>query len=109
MAENVQPGNLQAALENHERNKRTTDIPLFYGNPALDKISPLDLIERIEAAAKVPADTTQHQKARAIAGALLQRLQQCFGKTGIQCVGALRPVQRELAKTVLLLNPQRCG
>ena len=54
MAEqNVQPGNLQAALETHERNKRTTDIPLFYGNPTLDRISPLDLIERIEAAAKV--------------------------------------------------------
>lgn len=44
MAEdNTQPGNLQATLETHKCNRRTTDIPLCCGNPALDKITPLDL------------------------------------------------------------------
>ena len=49
-------------------------------------------VRQIEAATEVLACTAQHQQPRAIAGALLQRLQQRFGQTRIQGVGALRPV-----------------
>lgn len=35
------------ALRNHERNKRSTDIPLFYGKKDKDIISPQFLIDRI--------------------------------------------------------------
>ncbi len=39
---------LQAALLNHDRVRRTTDIPLFFGNKAKETITPQQLIERIE-------------------------------------------------------------
>ena len=66
-------------------------------------------IRQIKAAAEILAGTAQHQQPCAVVGTLLQRLQQCFGQADIQRVGARGPVQRELAKAVLLLHQQRCG
>jgi hypothetical protein len=37
---NVPAGqNIQQILQNHDRAKRSTDIPLFYGQPAKDTIA----------------------------------------------------------------------
>ncbi len=46
-------GALQAALLNHDRVRRTTDIPLFYGKKNKDTIQPQQYIERLEKAARV--------------------------------------------------------
>ena len=46
-------GALQAALLNHDRVRRTTDIPLFYGKKSKDTIQPQQYIERLEKAARV--------------------------------------------------------
>ncbi len=46
-------GALQAALLNHDRVRRTTDIPLFYGRKNKDTIQPQQYIERLEKAARV--------------------------------------------------------
>ena len=44
---------LNNVLINHDRVRRTTDIPLFYGVKERDTITPQQLIERIERAARV--------------------------------------------------------
>ena len=46
-------GAIQAALLNHDRVRRTTDIPLFYGKKSKDTIQPQQYIERLEKAARV--------------------------------------------------------
>jgi len=53
---------LQAALLNHDRVRRTTDIPLFFGNKAKETITPQQLIERIEIAAEVANWNTDERK-----------------------------------------------
>jgi hypothetical protein len=45
----------QAALIAHDRVRRTTDIPLFYGKKSKDTIQPQQYIERLEKAARVAA------------------------------------------------------
>ena len=42
---------MQEALQDHTRNKKSNDIPLFYGISDRDTIKPQQLIDRIEAAA----------------------------------------------------------
>ena len=44
---------LNAVLINHDRVRRTTDIPLFYGIKEKDTITPQQLIERIDRAARI--------------------------------------------------------
>ena len=44
---------LQAALTQHDKVRRSTDIPLFYGNKNKDTISPHQLLERINRAKRV--------------------------------------------------------
>ena len=44
---------VQAALLNHDRVRRTTDIPVFHGRQSKDTIQPQQLIERLEKAARV--------------------------------------------------------
>ena len=44
---------IQQALIAHDRVRRTTDIPLFYGRKGKDTISPQQLVERLEKAARV--------------------------------------------------------
>jgi len=72
MAQNVQPGlplvggnppqaplppvvagQIQNALIQHDRVRRTTDIPLFYGRKEKDTITPQQLVFRLEKAARV--------------------------------------------------------
>ena len=42
-----------AALAAHEQIRKTTDIPLFFGNKAKETVTPQQLIERLEMAATV--------------------------------------------------------
>ena len=44
---------LQTALNNHERAKRSTDIPLFYGSKDKDTVTAQQLVDRIERAAGI--------------------------------------------------------
>jgi len=44
---------IQQALIAHDRVRRTTDIPLFYGRKGKDTISPQQLVERLEKASRV--------------------------------------------------------
>jgi Retrotransposon gag protein len=53
---------LQAALLNHDRERRTTDIPLFFGNKTNETITLQQLIERIEIAAEVANWNTDERK-----------------------------------------------
>ncbi len=48
------PG-MAAALNDHDRMKRSTDIPLFFANRAKDTVLPRILIDRIEDAAEIAA------------------------------------------------------
>ena len=59
-AQQVQPAagaagaaGLQQALIQHDRVRRTTDIPLFYGRKEMDTITPQQLVFRLEKAARV--------------------------------------------------------
>ena len=44
---------LQQALIQHDRVRRTTDIPLFYGRKEKDTITPQQLVFRLEKASRV--------------------------------------------------------
>ena len=44
---------IQQALIAHDRVRRTTDIPLFYGKKSKDTITPQQLVERLERASRV--------------------------------------------------------
>ena len=46
------PDALATALTNHDRTRRSTDIPLFYGKEG-DTVKPQQLLDRIEAAADI--------------------------------------------------------
>jgi hypothetical protein len=45
--------NIQQALIQHDRVRRLTDIPLFYGQKDKDTISPQQLISHLEKASRV--------------------------------------------------------
>ena len=49
----VVAGQIQNALIQHDRVRRTTDIPLFYGRREKDTITPQQLVFRLEKAARV--------------------------------------------------------
>ena len=44
---------MQAVLTQHDRVRRSTDIPMFYGDERRDTVSPHQLIKRIEGAAEI--------------------------------------------------------
>ncbi len=44
---------MQAVLTQHDRVRRSTDIPVFFGDERRDTVSPHQLIKRIEGAAKI--------------------------------------------------------
>jgi hypothetical protein len=44
---------IQQALIMHDRERRTTDIPLFYGRKGKDTISPQQLVECLDKASHV--------------------------------------------------------
>ncbi len=44
---------IQQALIAHDRVRRTTDIPLFYGRKGKDTISPQQLVERLDKASRL--------------------------------------------------------
>jgi hypothetical protein len=51
---NVPAGqNIQQILQNHDRAKRSTHIPLFYGQPAKDTIAACLLIVRVQDAGEI--------------------------------------------------------
>ena len=51
-----------AALAAHDRIRKTTDIPLFFGNKAKETVTPQQLIERLEMAATVATWNTDERK-----------------------------------------------
>ena len=53
---------IAAALTNHDRVRRSTDIPLFYGKKEKDTVTPQQLIERIEKAARIAGWNTDERK-----------------------------------------------
>ena len=44
---------METALNNHDRSKRSSDIPLFYGTKDKDTVNPQQLVDRIERAAAI--------------------------------------------------------
>ena len=44
---------VEAALQHHDRIRRSTDLPLFYGRKEKDTVTPRFLVKRIEAAAPI--------------------------------------------------------
>jgi hypothetical protein len=44
---------MQAVLTQHDRVRRSTDIPVFFGDERRDTVTPHQLIKRIEGAAKI--------------------------------------------------------
>ena len=53
---------LAAALTNHDRVRRSTDIPLFFGKKGKDTVTPQQLIERLEKAAGIAGWATPKRK-----------------------------------------------
>lgn len=53
---------LEQALTQHDKVRRSTDIPLFYGKKDKDAISPQQLVERLERAARVAGWATDERK-----------------------------------------------
>ena len=49
------------ALTNHDRIRRSTDIPLFYGKKE-DTVTPQQLIERLKKAARIAGWNTDKRK-----------------------------------------------
>jgi Retrotransposon gag protein len=59
---NVPAGqNLQQVLNDHDRAKRSTDIPLFYGQPARDTIAACLLIVRVNDAGEIASWNDNHK------------------------------------------------
>lgn len=56
------PGDLAQALNNHDRVRRSTEIPLYYGRKEKDSISARNLIERITTAAEIAGWNTDARK-----------------------------------------------
>ena len=56
--------NLGAALQDHSRIKRSTDLPWYFGIPSKESISAANLIERLEMAAGVANWDTDDKKIR---------------------------------------------
>jgi hypothetical protein len=54
---------LQNALNAHDRVRKSTDLPLYYGRKEKDSISPQVLLDRIERAATIAAWNTDERKA----------------------------------------------
>jgi hypothetical protein len=53
---------IAAALTNHDRVRRSTDIPLFYGKKEKDTVTPQQLIERLEKAARIAGWNNDERK-----------------------------------------------
>jgi hypothetical protein len=53
--------NIAQALNDHDRLKRSTDLPLFYGRKEKDSITACHLIERIERAAIIATWDNTHK------------------------------------------------
>ena len=58
----MQAAQLQAALQGHDRIRRSTDLPLFYGKKEKDTITPHILLDRMEAAAPIAGWDTDARK-----------------------------------------------
>lgn len=54
--------NVQAALLQHDRVRRSTDLPVYYGVPQKETISARDLIERFEKTAEIAEWATDKRK-----------------------------------------------
>ena len=54
--------NLQEALNAHDRVRKLTDLPLFFGRKEKDTVSPNLLLDRINRAANVAAWNTDERK-----------------------------------------------
>jgi len=52
----------QDALNNHDRVRKSTDLPLFYGRKDKDCVAPNDLVERLENAANIAGWNTDERK-----------------------------------------------
>ena len=75
---------LQQTLTQHDRVRRSTDLPLFYGNPAKDVLTANQLVERLESAAIVARWTTDVQK--------VQELFLCLRDEGLKWKATLQHV-----------------
>ena len=53
---------IAAALTNHDRIRRSTDIPLFYGKQGKDTVTPQQLVDRVEKAAAIAGWNTDPRK-----------------------------------------------
>ena len=53
---------MEAALAGHDRIKKSSELPRFYGNPAKDTISARNLINRIAHAAQIAGWNTDARK-----------------------------------------------
>ena len=62
MAQAQAAANLQAALLGHDRVRRSTELPLFYGKKEKDVVTPHTLIARIERAAPIAGWNTDDRK-----------------------------------------------
>ena len=58
----MQAQQLQQALQGHDRIRRSTDLPLFYGKKEKDTITPHILLDRMEAAAPIAGWDTDARK-----------------------------------------------
>ena len=56
------PAQVAAALTAHDRTRRSTDIPLYYGLASKDTITPQQLLKRIEQAAGIAGWNTDDRK-----------------------------------------------
>jgi hypothetical protein len=62
MAANQNVVDMQDALRTHERMKRSSELPLFYGQAGRDSITPMNLIKRFEKAAVAAKWDTDEKK-----------------------------------------------
>ena len=80
---------VQAALTQHDRVRRSTDIPMFYGDERRDTVSPHQLIKRIEGASEIAHWDDANDEQRANGPRKCEELYMCLRQSALSWFNSL--------------------
>ena len=80
---------MQAVLTQHDRVRRSTDIPMFYGDERRDTVSPHQLIKRIEGAAEIAHWDEANEDQRANGPRKCEELYMCLRHSALSWFNSL--------------------
>ena len=81
--------NMQAVLTQHDRVRRSTDIPMFYGDERRDTVSPHQLVKRIEGASEIAHWDDANDEARTNGPRKCEELYMCLRQSALSWFNSL--------------------